>query len=115
MKNKITIAIFLLFLIFFSAGSFLFKNKDFSENENRYLQKLPDFTAESVISGVFEKDMENYVSDRLLGREFLIGTKARCLQHSASMKQTEYIFAKTNITSKKKLTAMWTAKFIEKI
>lgn len=79
MKNKITIAIFLLFLIFFSAGSFLFKNKDFSENENRYLQKLPDFTAESVISGVFEKDMENYVSDRLLGREFLIGTKSTLL------------------------------------
>ena len=46
MKNKITIAIFLAFLAFFSAGSFLFKDKTFSENENRYLQELPRLTAE---------------------------------------------------------------------
>lgn len=63
MKNKITIAIFLVFLAFFSAGSFLFKDKTFSENENRYLQELPRLTAESVASGAFEQDMEDYVSD----------------------------------------------------
>ncbi|MFR1519481.1 MAG: DHHW family protein [Eubacterium sp.] len=79
MKNKITIALFLLFLAFFSAGSFLFRDKNFSENENRYLQELPDFTADSVVSGVFEKEMEAYVSDRLMGREFLIGAKSTIL------------------------------------
>lgn len=73
------IGIFGVFLAFFSAGSFLFKNKTFSENENRYLQELPSFSAETVVSGMFAQEMEDYVEDRLTGREFLIGTKSSLL------------------------------------
>ncbi len=84
MKDKITILIFVLFLAFFSAGSFLYKNKNFSENENRYLQELPDVTVGAVVSGEFEKDMEDYVSDRLTGREFLIGAQSTLLAATGS-------------------------------
>lgn len=75
MHNKITIAIFILFLAVFSAGSIIYKNKTISENENRYLQELPEISAESLMDGTFENGMEDYVSDRLTGREFFIGIK----------------------------------------
>lgn len=81
-KNRsgiIMIAIFILFIAFFSAGNILLKNKDFSENENRYLQELPKMSARDITDGTFEKNMESYVSDRLTGREFLIGAKSNLL------------------------------------
>ena len=79
-SSKLMILIFLLFLVFFSLGSFLYKNKSFSENENRYLQALPRLSADDLVSGVFEKNMDAYISDRLLGREFLIGAKSDLLK-----------------------------------
>lgn len=105
MKNKITIAIFLAFLAFFSAGSFLFKDKTFSENENRYLQELPRLTAESVASGTFEQDMEDYVSDRLTGREFLIGAKSLLLAGLGIDEVNGVYFCEDNIYIEKKTDA----------
>ena len=75
LKDKIMIIIFAFFLAFFSAGSFLYFNMDFSENENRYLQEFPSASVETIFDGSFEQNMEKYVSDRLTGREKLIGLK----------------------------------------
>lgn len=80
LKDKIMIAIFVFFLAFFSAGSFLFFNVDFSENENRYLQEFPSASAETIFDGSFEQNMEKYVSDRMTGRETLIGLKNSILK-----------------------------------
>lgn len=84
MKYKVTIAIFILFLAFFSAGSFIFYNKDFSENENRYLQEFPKISKESIIDKTFAEQMEEYVSDRLTGRDFMIGIKNTMLKLTGS-------------------------------
>ena len=80
LKDKIMIVLFIVFLAVFSAGSFIYMNKDFSENENRYLQEFPGISVESVMDGTFEQDMEAYVSDRLTGRETLIGIKNTMLK-----------------------------------
>lgn len=80
LKDKIMIIIFVVFLAVFSAGSFIYMNKDFSENENRYLQEFPKISSETLVDGTFEQDMENYVSDRLTGRETLIGIKNTILK-----------------------------------
>ena len=80
LKDKIMIAIFVFFLAFFSAGSFLFFNVDFSENENRYLQEFPSASVETIFDGSFEQNMEKYVSDRMTGRETLIGLKNSILK-----------------------------------
>lgn len=80
LKDKLMILIFVVFLAVFSAGSFIYMNKDFSENENRYLQEFPNVSGETLLDGTFEQDMGDYISDRLTGRESLIGLKNSLLK-----------------------------------
>ena len=43
LKNYIMIVCFLLFIFGFSVASFISEDREFSENENRYLQQAPEF------------------------------------------------------------------------
>ncbi len=58
-----------------SVGSFLAKDREFSENENRYLAEHPQFSWEKVLEGEFQEDLESYLNDQILGRDFWITTK----------------------------------------
>lgn len=58
-----------------SAGSFLAKDREFSENENRYLAETPEFSWEKVLEGEFQEDLESYLNDQILGRDFWITAK----------------------------------------
>ena len=58
-----------------SAGSFLAKDREFSENENRYLAEPPEFSWEKVLEGEFQEDLESYLNDQILGRDFWITAK----------------------------------------
>ena len=57
LKNYIMIVCFLLFIFGFTVASFISEDREFSENENRYLQQAPEFSwkrlekGELVISG----------------------------------------------------------------
>jgi hypothetical protein len=51
-------------------------DRDFSEAENRMLQKMPDCTWESLISGKFNLAAENYLSDQFPGRDAWVGLKS---------------------------------------
>ena len=64
-------------LLALSVGSFFFTpDREFSENENRYLQTTPKLTAESVLSGRFMTEAEDYTSDQILLRDFWTGTRS---------------------------------------
>ena len=58
-----------IFIAFLSLGTFLLPDKAFSENENRYLQEAPEASVESILNGRFESQMEEYLSDQIIGRE----------------------------------------------
>lgn len=58
-----------------SAGSFLTKDREFSENENRYLAEAPEFSWDKVLEGEFQADLESYLNDQILGRDFWITAK----------------------------------------
>lgn len=58
-----------------SAGTFLTKDREFSENENRYLAETPEFSWEKVLEGEFQEDLESYLNDQILGRDFWITAK----------------------------------------
>jgi len=49
---------------------------EYSELENRYLQKLPKLTLSSIIDGSFMEDFENYLSDQFIGRNMFVKLKA---------------------------------------
>lgn len=65
-----------VFVLFFSVFFFFTKKMTFSENENRYLANLPEFTMESLTSGEFMEDIKNYLSDHFPFRDAFMGLRA---------------------------------------
>lgn len=51
-------------------------SRGFSENENRYLQTMPEWTAERFFSGAFGQEYETYLADQFIARDAWIGLKA---------------------------------------
>ena len=57
--------------------SVLLPKKEFSELENRYLQKLPTLSFESVhTTGKFMDEAEDYTADHIVGRDFWVSLKS---------------------------------------
>lgn len=74
--NKKVIAVGFSSLLFTASLVNLFcPKREFSENENRYLQQSPSFHTEDVLSGKFTKDFETYASDQFIGRDGWISLK----------------------------------------
>lgn len=66
----------LLLALFFLTGIFL-PDKIFSQSENRYLAKRPEFSLSSLLKGEFTSDYENYIDDQFLLRDQWILLKVR--------------------------------------
>lgn len=69
-------------LLLLSVGTLLGPKTAFSENENRYLQKQPEFSVSAIAEGHFEKQTEAYLSDHIAGREAWITASSRILSLS---------------------------------
>lgn len=67
---------FVLFIAIIAIGSLIAKDRDFSENENRYLAEMPKFTIEGFLKGDFQEDLENYLNDQVIGRDYWISFKS---------------------------------------
>lgn len=52
-------------------------DREYSENENRYLAGRPSLSVASLADGTFMKDMESYLSDQFFGRDLLVQTRSR--------------------------------------
>ena len=69
--KKIFIYIFTAFLIAGGISIFAGQDRDFSENENRYLTKLSDVLSADILSGEFQQQFMSYTSDQMPGRDEL--------------------------------------------
>lgn len=70
----------LILLLFLAAGFILhiaIPDKSFSQQENRMLQTLPEFSFKDLFSGEFMTDFEDYVTDQFPLRDKWISLKAR--------------------------------------
>lgn len=104
MSKKQSIIIVVLFCIFiFSIGifTFLLPYKDFSEQENRYLKKLPELSLNTVKSGVFMNELEEYVSDHLAFRNFWVQLKSLNELLLGKQENHDIYFAKDDYLIKK--------------
>lgn len=72
-ENLVTVILFLALIFGFGTAFSVVKDKDFSENENRYLAKSPEISVKKLISGEFMEDMDGYVSDQFVLRDFFMG------------------------------------------
>lgn len=58
-------------LLFFSAcgiATLILPDKEFSEEENRYLAKRPELTAKSLLNGDYQEEAKKYLSDQMVLR-----------------------------------------------
>lgn len=76
MKNKIFFTVFMLIWIVLIVLNFVIKSNEFSEQENRYLASLPSFSFKKLVSGEFQQDMESYINDHFIFRNFWIKLKS---------------------------------------
>ncbi|MCR5121358.1 MAG: hypothetical protein K6B74_02945 [Ruminococcus sp.] len=78
-RNKLSCrlmtAYFVGFIAVFSLGTFLTKDRSFSEMENRTLKQKPDITAEKVFSGEFGTAFEDYMGDQIIFKDGLMSVK----------------------------------------
>ena len=82
MKNfeKITSIIISIIVLSFSIVFFMVDKKEFSESENRYLEKFPKYSLASLKRGNYIASLETYLSDHFLLRNQMIGVKTETLK-----------------------------------
>lgn len=71
-------AVFLGFIGLFFVLNLVLPSRDFSEQENRYLQQRPAFTFRALFSGSFTEQFEKYTTDQFAFRDTWTTLKARC-------------------------------------
>ena len=81
MNRKTNIVIISVFAAFIGAFALLLPilpDVEFSQQENRYLQRLPSFSLEALADGDFTEDFESYTTDQFPFRDAWTALKARC-------------------------------------
>lgn len=76
MKNKIFFTVFMLVWVILIVLNLVIKSEEFSEQENRYLAKLPKFTFEKLVNGTYQKEMDTYINDHFIFRNAWIKIKS---------------------------------------
>lgn len=73
--NKIIALFISLFIIIFALIFLFSKSKEFSENENRYLQTKPKFSFSSLVKGQYIEKLEDYFADQFPYRDSFMSIK----------------------------------------
>ena len=99
MKDKVRspLPIILCFAIFIGAGlllHLLLPDREYSENENRYLASAPEFTAKALFSGSFTADFEDYVTDQFPFRDSWLDLKSRSERAAGKTENNGVFFCK---------------------
>lgn len=69
------ITLFCIMIFGFTMATLLKPEDEYSETENRTLQKMPEVSFGALTSGEFEEDYEKYLTDQFVARDAWIGIK----------------------------------------
>lgn len=75
-SNVALIVLFCGFLLAMGLGYLLLPKKTFSEMEKRYLAEAPALSVKAVFSGEWSREAEDYLTDRVPGRNLYVGINA---------------------------------------
>ena len=87
MKNKIFFVIFMFIWIILVVLNFVVPKISFSEQENRYLAKIPKFSFEKLVSGEYQEALDSYINDHFIFRNSWIRIKS---EQERILGKTEY-------------------------
>lgn len=68
--------VFVAFLAVMAVLLFVLPHKEYSENEKRYLAGVPEVTAQGIMDGKVQEDLETFTADQVPGRDFFVGVNA---------------------------------------
>lgn len=74
--QSITAVLLAAFVLLFAFAFLIMEKQEFSEGENRYLEKFPEFTFASLKEGKYTEKLQNYLSDHFPLRDMFMGLKA---------------------------------------
>lgn len=74
--------------------SLILPDKDFSPLENRYLQKVPTLSLNTLKNGQFMEQAESYASDHVPGRDLWVAMKSWCERLSGKQENNGVYFGK---------------------
>ena len=75
MRNKMIVIMFLAYIVVFSVGSLIAKDRVFSDMENRNLEQFPKVDSEAILDGSFTEQFESYMSDQIIFKDHLVRIK----------------------------------------
>lgn len=75
MVKKIFVFVILVLTFGLALATIIAPKKDYSENENRYLEKFPEPSLENITDATFMKDTETFVSDHFILRDIFMTIK----------------------------------------
>lgn len=76
LKKYLLISVFLLYIGIVAVFLIKGPENDYSVNEKRYLEKMPEFSTEAFISGEYFSDFTRFLSDRVPCRDLYVGINA---------------------------------------
>ena len=94
MKNKITVFIFIIYIMFFSIFHLVIKDNDISKTERRKLSNLPNI--ENILNIEFSNDLEQYLLDHFPFRDGFRSIKANYNYHILNNFDNNNIYLKDN-------------------
>ena len=89
--NIIFFASFILIWFAVTIYNFFKPVSDFSENENRYLAKFPKAEVSTILDGTYMNDIENYINDRFVARDFWISMQS-VLQYASGKRENNGVY-----------------------
>ena len=99
-QKYLTIFLCSIFILFFSFWCFFVETPDYSYSERRSLKKYPEITFESIVSGEFAKDFEEYTTDRFPLRDTFRSIKSYIRLNLFLQKENNDIYIKEGHVSK---------------
>ena len=89
--RKVTVWILAVGTLALAVWLFLAPKKEFSENENRYLEKMPIFTAKSVLNGEYTESLGDFAADHFPMRDLFMELKCEAEMRSGR-RQINHIY-----------------------
>ena len=74
--SVLPMVVFLVFLAVMTALLLFGPKGDFSVNEKRVLAQAPDLSPSAILKGETQKELEDFTSDQVPGRDFFVGVNA---------------------------------------
>ncbi|MFV0379939.1 MAG: DHHW family protein [Anaerorhabdus sp.] len=94
--EKFSVLLFCLFISFFMVFLFIKDEKEFSDNENRFLALKPEFSTEALFQGEYTTELDEFITDQFPLRDFWVKLKSTLEYVSFKLENNGVYYGKDN-------------------